>query len=585
MNVEKFEYLKTYSRKEIHECLGGGNEQSSIVTQKSKVLCLCVDPEINPSFISWRNPLYGLDKNEQVYLVGRGDGIERNAETLIKFKEKFLVFLKAGKSQWQYVGNYKVRRPHSVSESESDIAFYSHGAKKITPENVGVIFLKKVREPQEIIKEITDSFEKGEHYIYRGVNGYKDDFGDCQKDKEDRVASSLYRRYRKYFKDEIWSYEFELWQEEEFPVIKAKNKLYSNGTRNIEVLTDLKHFGASVNVVDFSCCLYVALFFACSGKFGEEGELIILPTRNVQKIDEIDYDLLIDGIIDPVKTETSKKRIKAQKSIFVYSQIGYLKQEEWKWKGLKIQPEEKDDILKYLKNNYDISEMKIYNDLLGFIQSEKNHEERKLFVLQSIELKRQNKNPIKKVSKVLKAVEKEMSYKDVVRDLNEAVKIVCKDKTLISDRICAFLFHTTAWSNYNLRDYEKASIAFKKQIEIFEKINKRFGTPYFGCGKSEYHLKEYESAIKCLNKEIKFGHSENKAEVYLFRGLAKRDSGEEGAQEDFEKIRDYKPEFAEHFLRGVEKLDSGDEEGAQEDFKKAQKLEPWIEIPYLKTDE
>ena len=384
-----------------------------------------------------------------------------------------------------------------------------------------------LRKPQEIIKEITDSLEEGEHYIYRGVSGYKDDYGVCHKDDEDRVASSFYRKYRKNFKDEIVDYSFELWGKEANIVERAEKQFFgSNNDRDREVLTDLRHFGASVNLIDFSYSLNVALFFACDGGLGEEGELVALPIKN--KIE--------NGIVDPVKTENSKMRITAQDSIFVYSEKGYLDKEESKLKFFSIQPEEKGSILEYLENFHNISEKTIYNDLVGFVQNEKKRDKRRLFVFQAIDSKRQNDTPVKKV---LKIVEEPMSSKEVARDLNEAVRMVCEDETLISLHICAFLFHTTGWSNYNLKDYEKASIAFKKQIEIFEKTNKRFGTPYFACGQSEYHLKKYESTIKCLDKEIELGHVQNKAQVYFLRGLAKRAlDNKEGAQKDFQRAQE-----------------------------------------------
>ena len=47
-------------------------------------------------------------------------------------------------------------------------------------------------------------------------------------------------------------------------------------TDDIEILTELQHFGGKTNLIDFTEDYLIALFFACDGSHDKEGRVILL---------------------------------------------------------------------------------------------------------------------------------------------------------------------------------------------------------------------------------------------------------------------------------------------------------------------
>ena len=251
------------------------------------------------------------------------------------------------------------------------------------------------RTPQQIINQITDSLEKkGGDFIYRGVNEI------FYKDGEKRVISSLYEKYRK---EKIWNKHFMPYQIEKEFVEKARRH-FQHQTSNIEILTDLRHLGAEVNLIDFTYNLNIALFFTCNGEFEKSGELIYLSTEGVDKMKNINYTSIVDGIIEPARTNNSEKRVISQASVFVYAANGYLSKIEWDWESFEIHHSEKEPLLSYLNKVYNISENIIYNDLAGFIANKKNYESASIQYYQATSLQKQGQHEkaIEKLNKVIK---------------------------------------------------------------------------------------------------------------------------------------------------------------------------------------
>ena len=146
-------------------------------------------------------------------------------------------------------------------------------------------------------------------------------------------------------------------------IVEKAKRLFPPGTSNIAMLTDLRHYGGNVTLIDFSRSLYVALFFACNGNFDRDGELVALKADTFDRIDDIDYSAKEPqiAIIEPVETQTSKARTTAQKSIFVVAPAGYI----GKCNIVTIEKAHKKNILEYLSNSHKINIGTIYNDLIG----------------------------------------------------------------------------------------------------------------------------------------------------------------------------------------------------------------------------
>ena len=211
----------------------------------------------------------------------------------------------------------------------------------------------------------------GENSIFRG-----------HSEPFDKISSTLYRKYEKKKKkeeekEEIWNEYFLPYQAEKETVEKAKG-LFSQNTSLIEILTDLRHHGGAVNLLDFSRSLYVALFFACNGKFDKDGELIVLDTEKVGEEKDVNYQELKKKedsifVIEPAPTSVSKNRVEAQHSVFVYVKSGTLPKNSHRvHTRYTIDKEFKNKLIDHLKKVHNINPSTIYNDVQGFIANEEN---------------------------------------------------------------------------------------------------------------------------------------------------------------------------------------------------------------------
>ena len=68
-------------------------------------------------------------------------------------------------------------------------------------------------------------------------------------------------------------------------IVEKARTLFPPSTSNIEILTDLRHYGGDVTLIDFSYNLYVALFFACNGNFDRDGELVVALKNTFNRIE------------------------------------------------------------------------------------------------------------------------------------------------------------------------------------------------------------------------------------------------------------------------------------------------------------
>ena len=218
---------------------------------------------------------------------------------------------------------------------------------------------KKIK---NIIDYIQDNCAKGT-FIFRGTPEV------FSKGKDgDGVSSSLYYTIKERGNIGIQSVLLNM----EKDIMERSKKYFSGGSSDIEIITELRHYEYKVNVIDFSRDLFVALFFACNSCFDEDGEIIIVNLKDLHEIKEIDYkgEYGKSTYIRPAETATSKVRVIAQKSMFIYDKQGYLDKKYYEQHT--ILAEDKEEILKYLKSFHDIDQDSIYNDFIGFVMNKEN---------------------------------------------------------------------------------------------------------------------------------------------------------------------------------------------------------------------
>ena len=208
-----------------------------------------------------------------------------------------------------------------------------------------------MRETIKNLEKILYDSENGKS-IFRGEDKFYED-----------VSSNLYRQYG-YLGENPPVLEIE-----KEMVERARRHLGPNAT-NIEILTELQHYGASTTLIDFTQNILIALFFACDGNQEHNGRIIQVDTGNIPKISEINYNRAENSIatIAPIG---KGPRVIFQSSIFLRSLNGFL--DETKYQVIEINSEMKGPILKYLEEKFNICGDTIYDDIQGFIRNQEEY--------------------------------------------------------------------------------------------------------------------------------------------------------------------------------------------------------------------
>ena len=200
---------------------------------------------------------------------------------------------------------------------------------------------------ENFLKEVL-SIDEGKGYIFRG-----------EDQKYSKVSSTLYRQYSGLGDDiPILDIEREL-------VDKAKQHIRPNAT-NIEVLTELQHYGGATSLIDFTQNILIALFFSCDGTLEEDGRIIQVDTDDVPEEKDISYNRNLEMM--RIFPTGKSPRVIFQSSVFVRPLSGFIDKE--KYKIMIVEKNIKNFLLDYLDKNFNISRNTIYNDMQGFIRNQ-----------------------------------------------------------------------------------------------------------------------------------------------------------------------------------------------------------------------
>ncbi len=122
-----------------------------------------------------------------------------------------------------------------------------------------------------------------------------------------------------------------------------------------EILTELQHYGAETNLINFTSDYSIALFFACNGFHDKDGRVILMETTDETKEKYC--------IREP---ESAQNSVLAQKSVFVQPPDGYIASEDIRI--FLVPARLKQWILIHLAKIRNISTQSVFNDLHGFIR-------------------------------------------------------------------------------------------------------------------------------------------------------------------------------------------------------------------------
>ncbi len=358
-------------------------------------------------------------------------------------------------------------------------------------------------------------------YIFRGENK-----------NYSKVSSGLYRQYCER-DDEKPTNRSPLIDNKNFFVSSIEQNIVEEarqhlrpGALNIEILTELQHYGGKTALLDFSKNIYIALFFACNGNFDENGRVILFERSGLIKSTGIDYDQ-IEKEIKKEKDEakhtyilispTGKSpRVIFQSSIFVHTPRGCL--EESRYEIIEIKNDLKKPLLDYLSKHFNINTETIYNDIQGFISDQYNHPAAKIAFYEG------NAN--------VALGEYEVAIEDYTRaiDLNPQYVEAYTNRGIV---------------NRALGKFEEAIEDYDKAIEL----DSQDARAYCGRGNANYASGKFAEAIEDYNKVIKLNLQHPKiAEVYYSRGNANHVLGKfKEAIEDYTEAIDLNQKYAKAY--------------------------------------
>ncbi len=374
------------------------------------------------------------------------------------------------------------------------------------------------------ITEIIDELLAYENCVFRGEN---QQYG--------KVSSKLYRQY---FEGEnlIENENFSVLDIEKNLTEKARLHIRPNAS-NIEVLTELQHYGGKTALIDFTYNMLVALFFACDGESEQDGRIIVFDKNKATQKMEIDYkNQDIYRIIAPTG---KNQRVIFQSSVFIHTEQGYVDEKDCKF--ITIEKQQKKALLEHLRKYFNIETATIYNDIHGFIQNQDNYITAETEFYRSL------------------AYHNNQDFKQAINHYDKAIEINPQLAAAYSNRGAA---------KYALRKYQEAIVDCDKAIEI----NPQLAEAYSNRGLAKSDLGDKNGAIADYDKAIEI--NPQYADAYYNRGGAKYALGKyQEAIEDYDKAIKINPQLAEAYSnRGSAKSDLGDKNGAIADIEQAKIL-------------
>ena len=349
--------------------------------------------------------------------------------------------------------------------------------------------MKTRQTAKQIISRVNTIIHRKKNYIYRGEP-------ECFPE----ISSSLYRKHSSIFKR--FNEHLSL-TEIEKEIIRDARRLFPSQTSNFEILTALQHAGGKTTLIDFSNSVYIALFFACYGSPDEDGRLMFLDTEKTIQSENLYTSDQKENILI-LRPMSTSNRVVFQNSAFVHVPVGCLNIAD---KNIITIPScEKEALLEYLHKGFGIHLDTIYNDLQGFVQSEKNFSSILTYYYDGMLAEEigDYKAAIVLFSKLIKvapglfevynsrgiAKAKLEEYDDAIADF---------DKSLEINQDYANAYTNRANAKSNIYDYDGAFVDYAKAIELKPKNIDAF----INRASSYFDLKDYEKAFCDYDYAIK----------------------------------------------------------------------------------
>ena len=324
----------------------------------------------------------------------------------------------------------------------------------------------KSRTVQDIISEIEQK-SKGGGYIYRGERKLHK-----EPPYNGKVSSNLWREYG----IEAEHFNIELVQKEMLAAAKrhtghlpqdfrvdvtALPSLKGESTEetiDFEILTEIQHYGGKTNLIDFTTDYFIALFFACDGRYNEDGRVILQKTAEIR-----------DMIAHP---RNPRHRVIAQKSVFIRPPRGFIEPDENDL--VTIPANLKQPLVQHLRDYHGISTEIIYNDLYSFIRNQDFHGDAYTHFYRGFACGNRGDQETTFEAK-------QVEYENAIKHFTEAIRLKPDLAGAYFNRGVTYAFRG---------EFDDAVKDFDKVIQL----QPDSAEPYNNRGEARLHLKEWEKA-------------------------------------------------------------------------------------------
>ena len=407
------------------------------------------------------------------------------------------------------------------------------------------------------LEEIKDITAQGTAYAYRGQAdaGWELESGvarriraaspastSSKQSATQPIKSALEMAYEQLLPDSMMQYQNNLLTEARrkgFGVVDGRKLL------DLELLTELQHFGAETCLLDFTESALVALYFACRNEDCEDGKIFCVPQSNILPVPE---DKSISVLLrsgkpyrwQPIMCGEAERRIICQDGLFFINlppDLGDLEE-------IIIQADGKEEILKELKSAHQISAEKLFIDLSGFAQNQASGREWEEYwaLLYSGVAKNNSGDPEAAIADYDEAIGLQPNYADA--------------------------YYNRGNAKADQGQYEAAIVDYDKAIGL-QRDN---AWTYTSRGIAKGNLGQYEAAIADFDEAIR--RNTGYAKAYDSRGVAKARQGQvEAAIADFGDAIRLQPDYANAYKnRGVAWKELGNKKRARADLEKALRL-------------
>ena len=437
---------------------------------------------------------------------------------------------------------------------------------------------RKVKNVTEYLEQVSRIKKQWRNSVL-AFRGQEDESWGSESSAERRLKNSISQ-------DRVTDQLFIEYHKNQLEKCKLKNydKREGKPLNELELLADLRHYGAATCLIDFTRNALVALWFACekTGSADSDGKVFVVNTADEkvflaiappdienQSIEEIlrfktrktdtDEDQ-VKKYQEPGTFETSQdkpnfwywtpahlnERITAQRSLFLFGLPSV--SEQLPSEKIIIESESKAQIRQELKAIHDIHEESLFPDFVGFAYTQRHNAP--YYVFDAEEYFRRGVE-----------AHQRGDFDLAVQDYDEAIALKPDNAEAYCNR--GVTYGEKGDFDLAVQDFDKA-IALKP--DHAQAYNNR-GVAYAEKGEFARAIQDYDKAI---------GLKPDLAETYDNRGVAYAKKGEFArAIQDFDKTIDLKPDDAEAYNnRGYAYRKKGDLDRATQDYKKAIDLKP-----------